>query len=345
MDDFQSLVDVLGKFTKFFILGKEDTKVVVSERGGRIVGVFVDGSPNLLWVNPRLEEILSGDEWNIGGLRLWLSPERNFFYSSPEKFEGWFCPKGLDPAQYRLAKVEPMHLLLESRVLVYDNLLKSNLEGSVKREIRILEIRRKYLKLWIREGIVGEYAGRVNPWVLAQVPVGWKNVGTVLIPVKKNCKPIHYFREIPKDRLHSTDGCISFRIDGGLVTKLGIRPEDLREIGSGQIAYITQVDRRLWSAIILSSSNLPVSQEDCLDVPKYDPEGYRASIQSYNSGHESFPDIKFGEIELQLAPTMNIDGKIFATVEYSLTAVTGGREEILSKVKRLLKIRKFKIYQ
>ncbi len=345
MDYFQSLVDILGKFTKFSVLGKGDTRVVVSEKGGRIIGIFIDASPNLLWVNPKLEEILSEDGWNIGGIRLWLSPERSFFYSSPEKFEGWFCPKGIDPAQYRLIKDEPMHLSLGSRISVYDNLLKSNLEGFVRREIRILDIRRKYLKFWVREGIVGEYVDRVNPWVLAQVPVGWKNVGTVLIPVKKNYEPVHYFREIPKDRLHRTDDCISFKIDGGLVTKLGVRPEDLREVGSGQIAYVTQIDKRLWSAIILSSSNLPVSQEDCLDVPKYNPEGYRASIQSYNSGHESFPDIKFGEIELQLAPTMNIDGRIFATVEYNLVAMIGSREEILSKVKKLLKVRKFKIYQ
>ncbi len=345
MNTLKSLVEILERFTKVSVVEEAETAVVVSEKGGRIIGIFLDNSPNLLWVNPKLEEALVRDEWNIGGLRLWISPERNFFYADPEKFEGWFCPTGLDPAEYKLMKRDYMSLLLKSRISAYDNLLHNNLEGFIGREIKLLDAQRWYLKLWIREGIIGEYTGRVNPWVLAQVPIGLRNVGTVLIPVKKKPEPIHYFTIIPSDRLYVDRDHISFKIDGEMVTKLGVRPEDLRETGRGEIAYITQIGKRLWSALILSSSNLPISQEDCLDTPKYNPEGYRAAIQSYNSGPESFPDVRFGEIELQLSPTMNVDGRIFGTVEYNLTALMGGREELLSKVKRLLKIRRPKIYR
>ncbi|MCL7383869.1 MAG: hypothetical protein LZ172_06510 [Thaumarchaeota archaeon] len=345
MNTLKSLIEILEKSTKVSVIEEAEAAVVVSEKGGRIIGIFLDNSPNLLWVHPRLEEALVRGEWNIGGLRLWVSPERNFFYANPEKFEEWFCPTGLDPAEYKLMKTGYMSLLLESRISAYDNLLHSNLEGFIRREIKLLEVSRRHLKLWIREGIIGEYVSRVNPWILAQVPIGLRNVGTVLVPVKKKSEPIHYFTIIPKDRLYVDSDHISFKIDGEMVTKLGVRPEDLRETGRGEIAYITQISKKLWSALILSSSSLPISQEDCLDTPKYNPEGYRAAIQSYNSGPESFPDVKFGEIELQLTPTMNINGRIFGTVEYNLTALIGSREELLGKVKRLLKIRKPKIYQ
>ncbi len=344
MQELENLVENLSKYSRTVILEKNNSKVLVLEKGARVLGISLSGSTNLLWVNPRIEEVLRAGDWNVGGLRLWISPERNFFYQTPERFEDWFCPRELDPGDYRIVEANSERVLLEGEISAADNLMGVKLRGFVRREIRLLEAEARWLRLRLREGLVGEYPSRINPWALAQVPVGYGGSGTVLIPVRRGAEPIHYFREIPKNRLKVLADHIAFKIDGNFVAKLGVKPEDLKEPGLGSIAYVSRIGRRLWSALVLRTSNIPLAQEDCLDVPKRDPNLPRAAIQSYNSGPEAFKDIKFGEIELQLTPAQNISGRIFATAEYDLIAFVGARSEVLGKIRRLLGIAKPRLY-
>ncbi|MEM3922648.1 MAG: DUF6786 family protein [Nitrososphaerota archaeon] len=340
----EELVGVIDRFSKSVVLHDKNCRIVVCERGARVLGIFLDSSPNLLWVNPKLESVLSRNEWNTGGLRLWISPERNFFYKKPETFEEWFCPEGIDPGEHRIIEVDSGRAVLEGRIHADDNLLGARLEAQVRREIRLLESRKGFMRLRIIDALVGEYPVRVNPWVLAQVPVSEVGTGTALVPVKRGAEPIHYFVEIPRDRLRVSSDHISFKIDGQYVSKLGIKPEDLRDPELGAIAYVARIGRREWSALILRSRDIPSSQDDCLDVPKRDPNLPRAAIQSYNSGPEAFPDIRFGEIELQLAPSINISGKIIAKAAYDLIALIGGKSEVLAGIRRFLRIPKPRLY-
>jgi len=340
----EELTEMISKYSKSAVLHDENCRVVICERGARVLGIFLDSSPNLLWVNPRLEDVFSKNDWNIGGLRLWISPERNFFYRRPESFEEWFCPEGIDPGEYKIVEVIPGKAVFEGRIQANDNLLGARLEAQVRREIRLLESGKVFMRLRIVDALVGDYPARVNPWALAQVPISEMDAGTVLVPVRRGAEPIHYFTEIPRDRLRVSNDHVSFKIDGQYVSKLGIRPEDLREPELGAIAYVSRIGKRMWSALMLRSHDIPSSQEDCLDVPKRDPNLPRAAIQSYNSGPESFPDIRFGEIELQLAPTINISGRIVARVEYDLIAVIGGKSAVLTGVRKFLKIPKPRLY-
>ena len=340
----EELTEIISRYSKSTVLHDENCRVVICERGARVLGIFLDSSPNLLWVNPRLEDVFSKNDWNIGGLRLWISPERNFFYRRPESFEEWFCPEGIDPGEYKIAEVNLGKAVFEGRIQANDNLLGARLEAQVRREIKLLESRKGFMRLRIVDALVGDYPARVNPWALAQVPISEMGAGTVLVPVRRGAEPIHYFTEIPRDRLRVSSDHISFKIDGQYVSKLGIRPEDLRGPELGAIAYVSRIGKRMWSALMLRSHDIPSSQEDCLDVPKRDPNLPRAAIQSYNSGPESFPDIRFGEIELQLAPTINISGRIVARVEYDLIAVIGGKSAVLTGVRKFLKIPKPRLY-
>ena len=84
-----------------FILEQEFAKILIVPQGGRILGVSL-GSENLLWVNPNPRVCRMGDDWNLGGIRTWIAPERDYFYSNPESFEDWSCPVGIDPANYKI---------------------------------------------------------------------------------------------------------------------------------------------------------------------------------------------------------------------------------------------------
>ncbi len=340
----RELTEVINRYSKSAVLQDKNCKVVVCERGARVLGAFLNASPNLLWVNPKLDEVFSRGEWNIGGLRFWIAPERNFFYKRPEVFEEWFCPEGIDPGEYSIVEADSRRVLLEGKIHADDNLLGARFEAQVRRDVRLLESRKGFLRLRVIDALIGEYPVRVNPWALAQVPVSDTGAGTVLVPVRRGVEPVHYFVEIPNDRLRISKDHVSFKIDGQYVSKLGIKPEDLKDPGSGAIAYIARIGKRNWSALVLRSHDLPLAQEDCLDVPKRDPNLPKAAIQSYNSGPEAFPDIKFGEIELQLAPTINISGKVFARIEYDLMAFIGGKNEILARIRRYLRISKPKLY-
>ncbi|MCX8187938.1 MAG: hypothetical protein N3F65_04940, partial [Nitrososphaeria archaeon] len=99
-----------------------------------------------------------------------------------------------------------------------------------------------------------------------------------------------------------------------------------------------------WSTLFLKTSNIPLSQEECLDVPTLDPNLPRAAVKAYNSGPETYREIKFGEIELQFTPTQNVAGRIFGSVEYDFIATVGTRNDILKSIRRILGIPKPNLY-
>ncbi|MEM2795632.1 MAG: hypothetical protein QXY49_07245, partial [Thermofilaceae archaeon] len=97
------LARLVSHYSATVTLKRGKAEVLVLERGGRILTLQYDGL-NLLWVNPNIKLVLETGGWNTGGLRLWISPERSFFYEKPAEFGGWFCPSGIDPAEFRLVK-------------------------------------------------------------------------------------------------------------------------------------------------------------------------------------------------------------------------------------------------
>uniref|UniRef100_A0A7J3MWK2 Uncharacterized protein n=1 Tax=Ignisphaera aggregans TaxID=334771 RepID=A0A7J3MWK2_9CREN len=341
IDDFLA---ILNKFTRSVIIKKNDARVIIGERGGRIIWISIGEDSNLLWTHPRIEKVFEANEWNQGGLRTWISPERNFFYRDPENFRGWFCPHTIDPASYRIVKSGNSRVVLEGEISAQDKLHNVDLRGYIRKEIELLEVYRGIVRLRVREGLLVDYPLRVNLWILAQVPITEAGVGTVLIPVKPMAQPIHYFVEIPPNRLTVKTDHVAFKIDGCFTSKIGVKPEDLRELGRAEISYVAKFNSGDWYMLMLSTKDAPIGQEDCLDVPKLNPEGLRGAVQSYNSGPEAFSDIRFGEIELHFSPAINIAGKNLSTIEYELIGFVGRREQVISKIRRMMKIKTPKIY-
>jgi len=336
---FKSLAETLGRNTNITILEEDDGNIIVSEYGARIIGVFYSDSPNLLWVNPDLENVLKTRGWNIGGARVWISPERNFFYMKPASFEEWFCPEGLDPGNYRFIAEDQRMVSLECYFKTYDFVNKGWLTGVIRRDIGVDKGKRGILKINVRESLLTDnFTGTlVNLWALIQVPPGAGKPGTVLIPVKKGTQPVHYFGKIPEDRLRVSENHVSFRIDGLKVTKLGIRPEDLPREGEASIIYVREDGEGLWNIICMKSKHLPRSQKECLDVAKADPRGPKGAVQSYNSGPEG-SQLKFGEIELHFLPATRIKEGMISTVVYTIEAFRGSFNEVFEMLVREYRI-------
>ena len=332
------LLSKLKRYTKAISLKSENGSIIVTEYGGRVLAVSIGESPNLLWVNPNLETVMERREFNIGGLRVWVSPERNFFYENPRKFEGWFCPSELDPGEFRIVELTDSTVALESKFKLRDLLNLETLNMTIRRDI-LLEDLDGGLSVHVRESLIasGFDKSRVCLWALAQVYPGYGSEGTVVIPVKPGAEPLHYFGEIPADRLKTTDSHVAFRIDGEYICKLGVKPEDLRLRGWASIGYIAKApwDSGLGLLLVMETCCAPRFQDECLDPSKVNPEGPKAAVQSYNSGPNE-EHLRFGEIELQFPAAAIADGVQFSTVAYTLKAYLTTYEESLEKLRGIL---------
>ena len=327
--EVSTLIKLASSLSSVAVLSKGSSSIVVMERGARIIAATV-GDVNVLWVNPDLQHVVSAGGWNVGGLRLWVSPERRFFYRDPRGFKEWFCPATLDPGSFKLAYSDCAKAVVQGRIEAVDQTTGWRLSALVRRDFHLAD----ECRLIVREAVVADYPGDFNLWVLAQVPPSQH--GTVIIPVKSGAKPIHYFGRIPEDRLLVGSDHISFRIDGKMVCKLGIAPEDLRESGRAEICYIAELEGT-WITLIMRTFDAPLRQEECLDVAKADPSGPKGCVQSYNSGPEAGFG-SFGEIELHFKPAVSVGGRKVAVAEYEVMFMAGEREEVVDKVARELQV-------
>ncbi|MCS7104234.1 MAG: hypothetical protein NZ954_01535 [Thermofilaceae archaeon] len=315
---------VLSRYTATVSLRRGGTEALIVERGARLLSLNINGV-NPLWVNPSLEKVLSTSGWNTGGLRLWFSPERNFFYEKPEVFEGWFCPSSLDPGRFKLTYVDSSKAVLDGSMEAVDLNTGWRLYSHVRREFHLTSED----KLIVRDIVYADYPGVFNLWALAQVEPGAR--GTVIVPVERGAEPVHYFGPIPRDRLYVSEDHLSFKIDGARVCKLGVKPEDVPCEGHSTIAYVAEIDER-WVLLLLRTCDAPRDQEECLDVAKADPRGPRGCIQSYNSGPEAGPE-RFGEIELHFKPAVEVGGRKVAWAEYEIISTSGTRDDVLERLK------------
>jgi len=338
-----SLEDLAFKFKRYGATVKLQSvngSILVSEYGGRILGISIKGSPNLLWTNPNLETVLEDRGFNVGGLRVWVSPERNFFYKNPEAFGEWFCPSELDPGYFKILNATESSATLESKFKLKDLLNNETLNVSIVRDVFLEDLNDGGLAIHVRESLTASNfnKSRLSLWALTQIYPGRRGVGTVIVPVKRKTEPIHYFGPIPNDRLKIAKEHVAFLIDGAYTCKLGIKPEDLRIRGWASIGYFTEMPWSDEDALIITMETCcaPRSQAECLDVAKANPEGPKATVQSYNSGPNA-EWLKFGEIELQFPASTLTNGLQFSTVSYTVKAYLGSLEKILEKFREVLK--------
>nr|MDO8135553.1 hypothetical protein [Candidatus Njordarchaeum guaymaensis] len=296
-----TLAKRIGQFEETVEIGSPPVSILVLPRGGRVLGVDL-GRGNLLWVNPHINDVLRKGEWNTGGVRTWVSPERAFFYDNPKKFQGWRCPPGIDPAKYRVVLKKTHAVELESAISAKDMISGKTLRGKIRKRMELRSVRQEEhsltAQLLIRDILtVRNFKSPFALWALAQVAPGDDGRGTVVVPVIKSSKPVHYFNPIPGSHLRLFKDHVEFMIDGKKELKLGIRPEDLPKPREPRLEYRYRKDGRN-VLITMSSRTGAARQDECVDPAKANPNGPKAVIQSCNSELES-SGLCFGELEIQ----------------------------------------------
>ena len=321
-----------------------ESTAIISEYGGRLLGLFPENkSYSLLWINPNISSVIKSRQWDIGGDRYWISPEREFFYEKPQSWEGWFCPHGLDPAYYELLAESSKSCTFSSPITVEARTKKEIYNGEITRQFSIIKepfvTGLSYCGIeFVDDCVFFQPNLQINGWSLACVISGGSsNPGTVIIPTKKDPKPLSYFRRIPEDRLFVRENYVSFKIDVDDIYKLAIRPDDIDFTRTAKIGYLVKIpNSERYGFIVKLSNDIPKSQEECFDVARDHPDEEIGVIQSYNSESVNKPLLNFGEIELQLNKFETIDNISHGKAVHQIFSYIGSKEEIIETVEQFL---------
>ena len=342
-----SLISRVGNNTQLVELETNDeSSAIVSKHGGRILGIFpTTDQYNMLWINPNIKEELVAKNWNIGGDRYWISPERDYFYKNPEKFEEWFCPEGLDPANYEIIGNSSSSCTVSTNISVVNQSLKVKYSGKITRQFTLIKepisTGVSYCGIeYVDDCVIYAPNVKANGWSLTQIISGGvNNPGTVLIPTKSDPKPLSYFRIIPEDRLKIGENYVAYKIDVEDIYKLAIRPDDIDFSRRAKLGYVLKIpDSEMYGLLVKLSDDVPKTQDKCFDVSRDHPEMEIGVIQSYNAESPDKSSLQFGEIELQLNSFETIANTSLSKAKHELLGYIGTKDEILNVVEKYLGI-------
>ncbi len=349
LKDLKSEISTVTNLVEFY---HDEGSIIISEYGGRVLGLFpLISEYNLLWINPSIKAAIHSKDFLIGGERYWISPERTFFYKDPENFKEWFCPSGIDPANYMITKRSQNECCLESKITLINQFNKESYNGKITRKLRLImepvNTGINYIGIEIIDDCIVDAKNiGMNGWSIAQCITGGKtSPGTVLIPTKTNSKPLSYFRKVPDNRRVIGDNYIAFKIDAADIYKIAIRPEDIDFNRPAKIGYILKIPNSdKYGLLIKFSDDIPKNQDQCFDIPREKPDSKRGVIQSYNDDSFSPNVVSFGEIELQLKSFTPWKNGSRSKAKHELFGYVGDKEEIFDVIEIYLGISNPVIY-
>jgi hypothetical protein len=313
-------------------------RILISVHGCRLIGLFPgDIGCNLLWVHSNVAHNIAERQWLTGGERLWIAPERSFYFENPRDFEGYHVPAGLDPGEYirtgELSFANTFPLLNYANNDTYDSCVSERtfipLDDPYRTGLGFAGMR-------IRDTIrLPMPRIEMSVWSVTQVyTCGRAAPGTVVLPAAVQAPvALPYIGSISNQRLvHDSGGYIRLLIDGTEMYAVALRPEESPADNPCKIIYLSPApfsDR--WCCILKRSSDTPRIQDGCVDASQANPEGLRGAIQAFSSGPGYLEDefLPFGEIGLQMEKGRTIDGETISSGTHELLGYVGSRAEML----------------
>lgn len=317
--------------------------MLFSEFGARLLGLFPDKSGlNLLWLAHDLREKIDNCSWLTGGERLWIAPQRDYFFENPRDFEGFRVSPEIDPGVYKqngdLHYENIFSLLDYMRNRIYAESLASRRFHPIADPY---SSGLPYAGVKITDHLSISSSGLdLCPWSVSMVnSCGPENPGTALFPVRNNPSLLSYFDPVPPERVSLENGYARFLLDSRMHLKLAINPENIVWENPAKILYVSPFpDRPEWFCVVKRSDDLPRNQDECVDISMSNPTGPRGAIQVYNNLSEDHERLCYGEIELQLTKGRSVDGRTISTATHELLGYSGTRDEILDLAGKVLGI-------
>lgn len=346
---FKELKAISEKYTQVFVKESKTGLLLFTQFGARLLGLYPDkNSDNALWVNENLDTIFANNHPMVGGERLWIAPERSFFYENPRDFEGKRIPSEIDPGEYTACEDQDA-LIFENTfsLLEYD---KNKLFDNSQEKRRFSLLDDPYGTDLPCAGVsvtdtvsVNDTEITICAWTLSQVnALGASQPGTALFPIQGNGQILEYFDPVPAHRLDIFPNYVRYKIDSAQCLKIAMTPEYMVKENPCKGLYVSPSASHpeQWVCVIKRSMDLPTLAEDCVDVSLSNPEGPKGAIQSYNCGSTYSKDgiHLFGELELQLHKGIVVGEQTISSGTHELLAYTGSKGEILELARHILQI-------
>ncbi|MGD9202358.1 MAG: hypothetical protein PVI26_12400 [Chitinispirillia bacterium] len=343
------LETLTGKYTDVINKELNGSVLLFVKFGARLLGMFPDGEgDNVLWVNQELEKMLQISQAMIGGERLWISPEKSFFYENPRDFEGHRIPSEIDPGDYSCIRNDE-EIIYENvfSLLEYDKneLFDNSIE---KRQFKIISdpynTGLPFVGVKITDTIIiNDLNIEMSAWSHTQVyTCGPENPGTVLFPVRQNSAFINYFNTIPENKGSIYYEYAVCKIDAQKFYKIAISPDDTVENNPCKIVYLSQTEsnKSIWKCVIKRSLDLPKNQNECLDISKHNPKGLKGAIQILNPGYSLSYELMhpYGELEFHFPRGIPVGDQTISKADHELLSYLGSKKDILELARTALKI-------
>ncbi len=279
-----------------------DAEVLLTLRGARVLGVFLRGAGgNLLWTSPVLhsteaaKHFVHSGEWNIGGDRLWLSPEIDLHFLNPETptHQEYGVPHCIDPGGYVVESEAEGRLALSTGGELRNRRSGGSFAFRLTRVLRSCEspIDAAGLQYCGYESVSELEVMKPEPspdrygiWQLAQLPAG----GRVVVPVRGEPPMVDYFRTGVAGYCRLRDGWIEFPVTGRAQHKLGLRAAD----AIGRMGYLRPIDAGHATLVVRHTTIAATAHY--ADYPGHERDRRDVAVQLYNDGGDFGG---FGEME------------------------------------------------
>ena len=337
---YNELYKKIASKTNLIVKESKTGVALFSEFGARLLGLFPSTEQfNTLWVPEDIDSRISANDWLLGGERLWVAPQRDYFFTDPQNFSGFHVPPPLDPGHYALKN----NLSFENNFSLHNYTQNEEFCNCIaKRDFSIIDIdpyksNLNYIGVKINDLIsIPNTNTPVCAWSIAMVPtIGPQKPGTVLLPIANKYAIATYFDSIPSERSFVENDFARFLIDSKSALKLAVIPDGIVWNNPAKILYLAPfVNNTGWYCLVKRSDDLPKNQEECVDIPANNTSGLKGAVQAYNHGYGS--EMLYGEIELQFTKGTLVGDRIVSGGAHELLSYCGSKEEILNLAKQII---------
>lgn len=187
---------------------------------------FAPGSGRILQVSVRGRDafwVAASDQsgWNLGGDRLWLGPERDWFWAGAARddLSRHRVPAEIDPGNWNVVHQRPDGVDLVLSATLVDRNTGEHTSVLVERHITVLADTR-YVAEYETESVLQVQSGHpVDLWSIVQVPLG----GRLDIGVTGEFRfRDHLASPVDPSRFSATPGIATIDLTGKIMSKFGV---------------------------------------------------------------------------------------------------------------------------
>jgi len=274
---------------------QNEVTLVVVRRGGRLFLFLPDGE-SIFWLHQAFDDpnafakLVGRDEWNIGGERVWISPEIQFnIRDRRDVWASYHLPRQMDPGEWILERVtEDTCRLSQELPLETYNTASGQKRLIVERSIRPVEDPLRNLTAYreLTRGVV--FSGYEHAITITEVErdgiscQAWDLIqlrpsGIVLVPGSPRAELTEYL-EPSGSSVESGHDHVRIHITGDQRFKVGIKAAHL----FGRLAYLRRIDDGRACLIVRNFFNNPSTPY--IEEPPQTPGRWGDSVHVYNDG-------------------------------------------------------------